>query len=131
RPHRFDVDARLLEDGREIAQAKAPVLLSESGELILEDPSSSTTNARGALAVSLAVDGYIRNRLADEASISFDVNLLDEEHRAREAIAKNFAGVSTLGRPVTYDLTANYHGAAGHKYELRLTIKLAAGESAD
>jgi hypothetical protein len=131
RPHRFDVDAALLEDGRQIGHASSPALLAENRQLMIADPNSPNSSGRGALAVSLAVDGYIRNRSEDEASISFDVNLVDEEHRIREAIAKNYAGICTLGRPVTYDLTANYHGTPGHKYELRLTVNLAPGESPD
>lgn len=127
-PHHYDVEAALLEDGREIARSSAVSMIEEPTELTLAPGTQAgDTHRADAAAVKLTVAGYNRGRPFDEAVISFDIDRVNDS--TRESVATNWAGVCAVGRPLTYDLTNYYHGEAGRKYELQLTVKLASNES--
>jgi hypothetical protein len=125
-PHRFEVEAVLLEDGKPVAQTKVPALLKEKSELLL-DVSGPGSSIRLPIRVSLTLDGYIRSRPADSATINFNVDKLGPG--GDEAVARNWAGVCDIGSPLTYELTRHYGGEPGRKYELQFNLKLAPGES--
>ena len=131
KPHRFEASAALLEDGREIARSSSESLFGAPSELPMV-PGTQTPNAASVspLTVRLRVEDYIRNRPDDEAAISFDIDRVNQLDLKRESLASNWAGVCALGRPVLYDLTGLYSGDPARKYELQLTVKLAANESA-
>ncbi|MDT4953351.1 MAG: hypothetical protein QOJ02_1489 [Acidobacteriota bacterium] len=131
-PHRFDVEATLLEDGREVARGETDSLIEETKEVILRPTEQvSPELAANPLAVNLSINEYTRSRPQDLATIGFDVYLPDAQGGRREAIGLNWAGVGELGSNLTYDLSDVYLKGSGKKYELRFKINLAQGERAD
>lgn len=127
-PHRFTVEATLLEDGREVARAASDYLINEAQELSLkptEEASAEVVN--NPLSVKLAINQFARSRPADEATIVFDLDRANQ----REPVARNWSGVSPLGSVMTYDVSDVYSRGTGRKYELRFKVNLAPGESAD
>jgi hypothetical protein len=127
-PHRFDVEASLLEDGRPIARGRCTTLLKDACELALEavDP----RNFGRPINLALTVDEYSRSRPNDQATIRFDLDRLDASGKPA-AIARNWSGVCELGKPLTYSLGESYRGEAGREYQLSLTVRLAKGESTE
>jgi hypothetical protein len=131
-PHRFKVEATLLEDGREMARGEVDSLIEEQKELILHPTERVSPEIAGnPLAVNLSIDEYTRSRPHDLATIGFDVYRVDAGGVRREAIGLNWAGVGELGSSLTYDLSDVYLKGSGRKYELRFKINLAQGERAD
>lgn len=124
KPHRYEVSAALLEDGREIARSSSEALFGAPAELPLV-----TDTQESPLTVRLRVEDYIRNRLDDEATINFDIDRVNQSDSKREPLASNWAGVCMLGKPVLYDLSGLYPGGPGRNYELQLTVNLAANEA--
>ena len=118
-PHDFNVEAALLEDGREVARGSAEFLLEESRELLL-----SPANGGGVpLALNLTVERFEPGAGAGRAAVRFDLLGGDT---GRTPLERNWAGVASLGSEMSYDLSQTYRGAHGKKYELRLRIDLAA-----
>jgi len=133
-PHRFTVDAVLLEDGNEVARGMAPDALLEQPREILLQPNKQASDAVASqpLAVSLTVDQYLQRRRSDQAFISFDVyRPADDRGNARETLASQWAGSGPIDSPITYDISNQYLNGSGRKYELKLIVKLAPGETAD
>ncbi|MCI0490149.1 MAG: hypothetical protein L0229_26445 [Blastocatellia bacterium] len=129
-PHNFEVEMALLENGREVARGAGSFLLEEAQELVLQPDSSAGPDvAADPLAVSLTIDEFLRGRPLDQVAISFDVYRITGG--ARDAIARNWAGITALGEGLNYDLTDHYLKSPGRAYELRFTVKLAAGETVD
>jgi hypothetical protein len=130
-PHRFKVEATLLEDGREVARGEADSLIEETKELMLRPTEQASPEiAANPLAVNLSINEYTRSRPQDLATIGFDVYLADAQG-GREAIGLNWAGIGELGSNLTYDLSDVYLKGSGKKYELRFKLNLAQGEQAD
>jgi len=131
-PHRFIVEATLLEDGREAAIGNGDFLIEEAEELILQ-PTADASNelSQSPLALKLGLSDYLRNRPVDNVSISFDLFRTDAQRNRREPVAANWAGVAELGSPLSYDLDDTSLKSSGRKYELRLKINLAPGEQAN
>ena len=128
-PHRFMVEADLLEEGKVIARTRGAALLKEAGDLLLEGIDRSAEQP-SQIRMFLTIDELIRSRPADNASISFSLEGIRSSGPA-EPIAKNWAGVCELGKPLTYDLTRYYRGTSGKKYELKINVRLAPGEPVD
>jgi hypothetical protein len=123
-PHRFEVEAALLEDGKPVARSQGTALLKEKTELFLDALDSSINRP---IRISLKVDGYIRSRPTDAATINFNVDRVDPG--GDESVARNWAGVCEMGSPLNYDFTREYRGTAGRKYEVRFKLNLAPGET--
>lgn len=133
RPHNFEVEATLFEDGREVASAIANCLLEEAQELmLLSNDKANADVVNNPLAVRFTVSEYLRSRPADEVAIRFDVSRIARERGdSREVVAMTWAGIAALGPNFKYDLGNLYLNSSGKKYEIRFSVKLAAGEEAD
>jgi hypothetical protein len=131
-PHRFSVEATLLEDGREVARGNKDLLLKDPGEVILRPTDQAGAEIiNNPLAVNLAINDYKRSRPADLATIGFDLDMADQTGTRRETIGRKWAGVGELGSNLVYDLSKIYLKESGKKYELRFRINLAQGEQVD
>jgi hypothetical protein len=131
-PHRFAVEATLLEDGREVARGAADSLIEETQSLILRPTAQASPEvASNPLTVNLTINQYTRSRPLDLATIGFDVYRADAQSASLEAICLKWAGISGLGSNLTYDLSEVYLKGSGKKYELRFKINLAQGEQDD
>lgn len=132
-PHRFAVEATLLEDGREVARGASDYLIEEAQELILRPTEQASPEViQSPLALNLAINQFTRSRPADLATIGFDVYSTSQQSGLRDAIALKWAGVGELGSDhLNYDLSKVYLKESGKKYELRFKIKLAQGEKSD
>ena len=124
-PHNFVVEAALLEDGREVARGSADCLLEEPSELPLR-PGGGGGEAVP-LALDLTVERFEPGAGDGRAAVRFDLHGGDD---ARTALARNWAGVASLGSEMVYDLSQTYQGIPGKRYELRLRVTLATGEGA-
>jgi hypothetical protein len=131
-PHRFTVEASLLENGREVARGESDSLIEETQSLILRPTAQASPDvASNPLAVNLTINQYTRSRPSDLATIGFDAYRTDAQGDSREAICQKWAGISGLGSNLTYDLSEVYLKGSGKKYELRFKINLAQGERDD
>lgn len=126
-PHRFVAEATLLENGQEVARGASACLLEETQEIALQPTVAAQTRP---LVVRLSLDEYARSRPSDQATISFDIYRVTDAGQ-REQIAANWAGVASLGTPLSYDLSNLSAPDLGHKYELRFNIRLADDEPKD
>ena len=133
RPHRYMVEATLLESGREVARGAQEFLLAEAGEMSLQPTAQASAEVTGnPLIVRLTVNEFTRSRPADLTAISFDLSRRNVEAGGeRETLAANWAGISALGAAMSYDLSRTYLPGSGQAYELRFRITLAPGEVAD
>jgi hypothetical protein len=132
-PHNFEVEAMLVEDGRVVARGTRNCLLEEAQEIPLQpDDWSNPEIVNNPLVINLTIDQYERSRPSDETSLSFDVYRLNAQNNdQRQPIALRWAGIAGLDSPLNYSLGDHYLTSSARKYELRFTVKLAAGESAD
>jgi hypothetical protein len=132
-PHRFAVEASLLEDGQEVARADARLLLQEAQELLLQPTSQAGAGvADHPISVNLTISDFIRSRPVDQISIDFDVFRLAKNNPSPPLpIAQRWAGIGLLDSALTYDLSEIYLQSAGKKYELRFKIKGAEDEPGD
>lgn len=131
-PHRFMVEATLLEDGREVARGTSRYLLEEAQELILQPTEQAGPEVvNNPLAVNLSINQYTRSRPADLATIGFDLYRTNGQSGRREAIGLKWAGIGEIDSKLSYDLSNAYLKESGKKYELRFKINLAQGEQPD
>ena len=130
-PHRFTVEALLLEDGREVARGVSDNLLEEAQELALQPNAEASTEVqKSPPVVNLSIEQFLRSRPLDQVAISFDIYRTSPERAAeRQTIASKWAGIAELNAELAYDLSAGYQ--TGRKYELRFRVRLASGESPD
>ena len=123
-PHDFVVEAELFKDGRTIASASTNCLLEESCELRMR-----RVGAVGdalPLSLNLSVERFEPGPGTGRAAVRFD---LHAGSPVDAALARNWAGVASLGSEMTYDLSRTYRGDPGKRYELKIRVKLAVGES--
>jgi hypothetical protein len=132
KPHRFEVDAALYEDGREVARGSGNSLLEEATEFVLRADQPAGKAATNPLAVNFKIADYSRGRPVDGVVIAFDLyDVAPEKNSSRVSIVLGWTGAGELGSELKYDLTNHYLSGNGHRYELRFTVKLGAGEVAD
>jgi hypothetical protein len=129
RPHRFNVQANVLEDGVEIATGKADCLLEEPSDIVIA-PVAQGSGVEP-LTLNFNVEQYGRNRPVDTATVSFSLYRGAGATAKSSPLGQDWVGVASLGSELTYDLSQVYPGASGHKISLRLLINLAPGEMAD
>src|SRR6266850_1745196 len=124
-PHNFDVEALLLENGREVARGESRCLIEEAKEILLQpNDRASTGVANNPLLVNLTVAGYERNSQLGEAAFSFDVHRINnQENSSPQPVARNWAGIAVPGSAMDYDLSDHYLKSSGKKYELRFRVK--------
>ena len=123
-PHNFIVEAALLEDGREVARGAADYLLEEPGELLMLPVGAMGEGAKAVL--NLTVERFEPGAGEGRAAVRFDLLGGDA---VRTTLARNWAGVSSLGSEMVYDVSQTYRGVQGRKYELRLRVNLAPASS--
>lgn len=130
-PHRFNYKASLWENGQEVATGKFDNALIEEQREVMLNPNSlaSLEVLKNPLVANLAVARYLRNRPSDQVGIDF--GLKRNDGLSSETIASHWSGIGYLGAPLSYDLSDYYLKSTGRKYELRLSISLAPGETAD
>lgn len=116
-PHRFKVEARLLEDSREVASTTSSVLIEELQTLRLQ-PSGGGQD----LEINLTLSNYASSSASGQIEMNFDVRSLGPE--GARSMLLNGSGVTPLNSPLTYDLRNNI--AAGKTY--RLVFKISATE---
>lgn len=132
KPHRFTVEAALIEDGREVARGSNAFLIEEAGELRLKPTEGAGPEVvSNPLTVNLTVNQYTRSSPAGEATIGFDLYGADRQAGQAQERALKWAGAGPLGSDMTYNLSDVYLKGSGKKYELRFRINLAQGERAD
>lgn len=127
-PHNFVAEVSLLENGREIANGVAPLLIEEPQEIKLQSNREGDPNA---LTINLKVGKYTRSRPADNITFDFDAFQTTQPGSTHEWIAQKWAGVASLGSFLSYDLSNQNIGPKGKKYELRFKFNIAPGEQAD
>jgi hypothetical protein len=131
-PHNFVIEAKLLEDGREVAGGASPFLIGESHEIYLQSTDGAESEiAVNPLIVGLTIENYTRSRPEDYVAFSFNLSRMNSSPRnQREVVLPIGSGVAALGSEMTLDLNP-YLEKKAKRYELKLKIKLAPGEDAD
>ena len=130
-PHRFLMEAMLLEDGREIASSESDTVLIEQPQEIdlkrINQGGNDDGNDRFKL--KLAIDRYMRSRPTDQVELGFDFYSVDPGGGGQvQRTPYHAAGVAGLGEPLVYDLSSYFQSSPAKHYELRLRVKLAPGE---
>lgn len=130
-PHQFDVEAVLLEDGREVARGESPCLIEEEQEILLQPNARANPDVlNNPLAINMTIAGYQRNGPLGEAAISFDVYHTNKrESSGSQFVARNWTGIGVVGSAMDYDLNDDYLSLSRKKYQLRFKVKLAAREN--
>jgi hypothetical protein len=127
-PHRFKVEAALVEEGREIARGAGEVLLQQKQELPLL--AVDRAQPQEVAAIALSIDRYIRGCPAGSAAFTFDVyGPGGRDPASREPVAADWAGIHELDSDSIYDLGGTGLAAEGKKRELRLRVMPANGET--
>ena len=127
RPHNFVVEMALYEQGREVANSIAPLLIEEERPVLLQGKDGRDF-ALGTPIVNVVVYRFFRNRPADEVSYRYEIDGLDNMNGTRPDMKG--AGVATLG-PHLNDKATHKFVIAGRVYELTFRFKLADGENAE
>jgi len=128
-PHRFQVEAALVEDGREIARGAGEFVLQQKRELSLS-PIDRAAGVEPAAGITLSIDRYIQGCPIGSAAFTFDVTAPDgAAQTGRQTIASDWAGIRELDSDAIYDLSGTSLGAAGKKRQLKLRIMPANGET--
>lgn len=110
-PHRYDVEAVLLKDGKVVGQSTAEALLEETKAIKIVPNKTAPKELQGKIiTASIAVDGYIGGRPRDLVSISFDVSDEDGPNA-------NGKGMQVLGGDLTYPLNKRMKD-----YEIRFRV---------
>jgi hypothetical protein len=130
-PHRFMVEAVLLEDGREVARGVSDNLLGEPTELALQPNAQASAEVqKSSPVVNLSIEQFLRSRPLDQVAVRFDIYRADPERKGgRQTLASKWAGIAELDSELPYDLNAGYQ--TGRRYELKFRVRLASGEAAE
>ncbi len=133
-PHRFAVEAVLLEDGREVARGETnESLLEEPQDIVLKPTEQAGPEiVNNPIILKLDINRYLRSRPTDQIAIAFDAHSPERQRPGQPPpVAFSAAGIAELGSTLPYDLSDYYLKSSGRKYELRLRVKLAPGEEAN
>lgn len=120
-PHDYEVEATLLDDGREIAWGTVGCLLEESCRMPLRRDDGSVP-----FALDLKVERYEPDAGSGRVGLRFD--LFDGDGAQpfeRQPVARNWAGAAGVGSALSYDVSQFYRGGEGRRFELRLRARLA------
>jgi len=124
-PHRFQVEAIVLADGREIARGTSEVLFDEEQEIRLA-PNTAAKNSAQLLTAKFTVNKYTRNRPQDFVGIGYRIFQAHLENQAQTEILSG-SGIAILGNDLRYQLNNNQL-ADDKKYELRFNVRAALSE---
>lgn len=110
-PHRYDVEAEFLLDGKIVARGNVEALLEDTKEISIDTFGDVTAELKGKkLKAKFSVDDFIRGRPKDLVSISFDLS--DQNGRIT-----NGKGMGVLGGNLTYQLDDDLEN-----YEIRFRV---------
>lgn len=128
-PHKFNVEAVLLADGKTIARSTTDCLLEEEKEIVLLPTSNADSGISGqSFKTKLTVNKFIRSRPQDLADINFDFyRVADNSASENQMIIPRGAGIVLLGGELSYPLE-NMSLSGDKNYELKFKIRLFAGE---
>jgi hypothetical protein len=127
-PHRFNIEATLVADGREIARGSSDYLIEETHELALHPiVPAGASGAPPQLVLNLTLSNYARSRPADEVQLDFDIHHLGQSPDSQDTVVLKGEGITTLGTPLSYDLNKTFLSGTGRTYELRFKVSLAPG----
>jgi hypothetical protein len=131
-PHKFTVEAALLEDGREVARSTSNALLQEATDLVFKPTEQASADVIGhPLVVTFNVTEHQKSRPMDQIAFEFDAYQLDGQGATqRQPLGLHGAGINEVGSYLDYHLS-DYLRPSGRKYQLRLRIRLAPGEAAN
>jgi len=115
-PHHFETRVTLLADGAPVASAKVACLLEEEQAIHLEPLDAAA--AVPPLRLDLTVSRFVRGRPLDSTVIEFDIT--EGEDRI---VGRDWAGQSSLGSALNYDLTDLIDADSGRNYELRIEVR--------
>jgi len=129
RPHKFKVEAALLEDGREVARSTSDALLQEATDLVFKPTEQASAEVIGhPLVITLNLTEHLKSQPMDQIAVEFDAYQLDGLGASqRKPLGVHNAGINEVGSDFNYHLS-DYLRPLGKKYELRFRIRLAPGE---
>lgn len=124
-PHRFQVEAILLADGKLMARGESECLLEEEQNIVLQPVDKSDEQT---FTARVTIDKFSRNRPQDLAGINFAFyrNIAQSENQSQPLIS-NGSGVGALNDAIGYLLNSGKL-PGNKKYELKFRIRLAAEE---
>ncbi len=119
-PHRFNLVAKLLADGKEIAKGAAECFFKQPKEIQLDFYSTvSQETSIYPLVLSLNVNKFERCP-TNSFELGFDIFRLNKNQK--ESIIENGAGAGNFGEDLNYDLTNLYLPTSNKKYELKISL---------
>jgi len=130
-PHRFSWTVVLFKDGQEVAKGAAEdALVEQAQEISLKPNAQAGADVLGnPISLDLTTMRYVRNRPQDQVGFECSLHHHQTGQGTTEVTAPEAAGIAQLTEPMSYDVS-DYFKSAGAKYELKLIVKLAAGEDA-
>ena len=123
-PHRFQVEAMLLADGREIARGASTASFDETQEIRLL-PNADADNSVQFLTAKLTVNKYTRSRPQDFVGIGYRMFQAESGNQSPSEISSG-SGIAILGNDLVYKLNNQF--ADGKKYELRFNVRAVLSE---
>ena len=124
-PHRFQVEAILLADGREIARGASEIVLDEVQEIRLL-PDAAADNSVQLLTAKFTVNKYTRQRPQDFVGIGYRLFQTQSNNQSPAEISSG-SGIAILGNDLIYQLNNNQL-TNGERYELRFNVRAALSE---
>ncbi len=105
-PHRFQVEATLLADGREIARGENEVVFDEEEEIRLL-PNTGAENSALNLTAKFPVNKYTRNRPQDFVGIGYRMFQAQPDNQTQTEVSSG-SGVTILGNELIYQLNDRF-----------------------
>ncbi|MBK7993884.1 MAG: hypothetical protein IPK14_10835 [Blastocatellia bacterium] len=128
-PHRFNLVAKLLADGKEIAKGVTECFFKQPKEIQLDFYSTvSQESSIYPLVLSLDVSKFERSCPTNSFELGFDIFRLNQTKNQKEPIIENGAGAGNFGEELNYDLTNLYLPTSNKKYELKISLTVANNE---
>ena len=123
-PHRFNVQATLLEDGHEIASGTSEFLIEELQTLRVK-PAAGPGAAIADFDLNLTLRNYIGSSAADQIALDFDLRRSSKP--VADSMITKGGGIANLNSPLTYNLSESSFGTRKN-YQLLIKVSLAEGE---
>jgi hypothetical protein len=128
-PHRFNLVAKLLADGKEIAKGTTECFFKQPKEIQLDFYSTfSQELSIYPLVLSLNVNKFERSCPTNSFELGFDIFRLNQAKNQKESIIENGAGAGNFGEELKYDLTNLYLPTSNKKYELKISLTVTNNE---